>query len=40
MVTFHGALLEGDRVDLVSAPGRMWLVVDGDVRVSARFSPA
>jgi acyl-ACP thioesterase len=40
VLTFHGALLESDAVNLVSVPGKMWLVVDGDVRVSGEFTPA
>jgi acyl-ACP thioesterase len=40
VLTFHGAVLESDDVQLVSTPGHMWLVVDGDVRVSGEFTPA
>jgi acyl-ACP thioesterase len=36
-LTHHGPLVEGHSVTLVSEPGRMCLVSDDDVRVSAEF---
>jgi acyl-ACP thioesterase len=40
VVTFHGALQEGDEVTLASAPAWMWLLVGDEVRVSGEFSSA
>jgi acyl-ACP thioesterase len=37
-VTHHGSLERYDDVTLVTAPGALWLVVDGDIRVSAQYS--
>jgi len=38
-LTHHGPV-EGDRpVTLVTGPGRLWLTVDDEVRVSAEFAP-
>jgi acyl-ACP thioesterase len=36
-VEYRDAIEPGDTVELHSAPGSMWLSVDGSVRVSARF---
>lgn len=35
----HGAVDEGADIRLMSTEGRMWLVVDDAVKVSARFTP-
>jgi acyl-ACP thioesterase len=40
VLTFHGAVFESDHVSLVTAVGQLWLVVDGEVRVSGEFTPA
>jgi acyl-ACP thioesterase len=37
-VTHHSALERGDDVVLAAAPGRLWLLVDGVVRVSVEYS--
>lgn len=37
-VVHHGSLERGDDVVLASAPGAFWLLVDGEVRVSATFA--
>ena len=37
VLVHHGPVEWGDDVALVSAPGRLWLEVDGEVRVSGRF---
>jgi acyl-ACP thioesterase len=39
-VTHHGALEREDDVELVSAPGVVWLTVGGEVRVSATYAPS
>ena len=36
-VTHHGALERHDEVSLVTAPGALWLVVEGVIRVSAQY---
>lgn len=36
-VTHHLAIERGDEVTLVTAPGRLWLVVEGTIRVSAEY---
>jgi hypothetical protein len=37
---FHGPVLVSDLVTLVSAPGQLWLLVEGDVRVSGEITLA
>ena len=37
-VIHHGPLDAGDAVELASVDGRLWLLVDGDVRVAAEFT--
>lgn len=38
-LSHHGPVEDGSVVTLLTAPGRMWLMSDGEVRVSAEFSP-
>lgn len=40
VLIFHGPVLVSDQVSMRTAPGRLWLMVDGDVRVSGEFTPA
>lgn len=40
VLTFHGAVLGSDQVSHLSVVGQLWLVVDGEVRVSGEFTPA
>ncbi len=37
-ITHHGAVEGNDAVTLASGEGHLWLIVDGDVRVSGEFS--
>ena len=37
-VTFHGPVLAGDELRLVSSPGQVWLMHDDEVRVSGEFT--
>jgi acyl-ACP thioesterase len=39
-VTHHGAVEEGQSVSLLTEPGRMWLLADGEVKASAEYEPA
>ena len=39
-VTHHGPLEDGHSATLVTEPGRMWLMTDGEVKVSAEFALA
>ena len=39
VLIFHGPVLVSDQVTMRTAPGRLWLTVDGDVRVSGEFTP-
>jgi acyl-ACP thioesterase len=39
-MTHHGAVEEGQVVTLASAPGRIWLTVNAEVKVSGEFFPA
>ena len=38
-LTHHGPVEDGRPVSLVTEPGRMWLMTDDNVRVSAEFRP-
>ena len=38
VLTHHGPVESSQTVTLATTPGRMWLVADGEVRVSAEFS--
>jgi acyl-ACP thioesterase len=38
-VTHHQSLERDDEVTLASAPGAMWLIVDGVIKVSVEYSP-
>jgi acyl-ACP thioesterase len=40
VLTHHGPIEWGDRVDMTSSGDGFWLIVDGDVRVSAQFKPS
>lgn len=37
-LTHHASIERGDDVTLAGAPGSFWLIVDGSVRVSAKYS--
>ncbi len=39
-LTHHGPLEWGDDVVVASTPGRLWLVVGDEVRVSGRYRPS
>jgi acyl-ACP thioesterase len=39
-LTHHGPLEDGHSATLVTEPGRMWLMTDGEVKVSAEFALA
>ncbi len=39
VLIFHGPVLVSDQVTMRTAPGRLWLTVNGDVRVSGEFTP-
>lgn len=39
-LTHHGSLEGGQVATLLTEPGRVWLVVDDEVKVSAEFTPA
>ena len=39
-LTHHWPVEDGHSVTLASAPGRMWLLTDNEVRVSAEFTPS
>jgi hypothetical protein len=38
VVTHYGPVESGHEVTLATAPGGLWLLVDGAVRVAAQFS--
>ena len=37
-VVHHGAVESGHDVQIAHAPGSLWLLVDGEVRVSAEYA--
>lgn len=37
VLTFHGPVLVSDEITLLSVPGKLWLLIDNDVRVSGQF---
>lgn len=37
-LTFHGPVLKSDELTLVSSPGKVWLLLDDDVRISGEFT--
>jgi acyl-ACP thioesterase len=38
VLTFHGPVLLSDEITMFTSPGRLWLVIDGGVRVSGEFA--
>jgi len=39
-LTHHGPVEDGHALTLATKPGRLWLIADSEVRVSAEFTPA
>lgn len=39
-LTHHGPVDDGQALTLATKPGRLWLIADSEVRVSAEFKPA